>query len=127
MLVLLPNETCPPPVVLENAHLVLGRIPLYVFLQVSRNSGGGVYVESLMKLKWPQIFGVSLSLELGKAATDLKPCTQCGHWPMLGMSIPCPSKYRFRPESGPPQQNIALQDRQSSFMHSVCCTLFHAT
>ena len=42
-----------------------------------------------MKLKWPQIFGVSLSLELGKAATDLKPCTQCGHWPMLGMSIPC--------------------------------------
>ena len=83
--------------------------------------------EPLMKLKWPQIFGVSLSLELGKAATDLKPCTQCGHWPMLGMSIPCASKYRFRPESGPPQQNIALQDRHSSFMHSVCCTLFHAT
>ena len=81
----------------------------------------------LMKLKWPQIFGVSLSLELGKAATDLKPCTQCGHWPMLGMSIPCASKYRFRPESGPHQQNIALQDRQSSFMYSVCCTLFHAT
>ena len=104
-MVLLPNETCPPPVVLENAHLVLG----------------------LMKLKWPQIFGVSLSLELGKAATDLKPCTQCGHWPMLGMSIPCASKYRFRPESGPHQQNIALQDRQSSFMYSVCCTLFHAT
>ena len=76
-----------------------------------------------MKLKWPQIFGVSLSLELGKAATDLKPCTQCGHWPMLGMSIPCASKYRFRPESGPHQQNIALQDRQSSFMYSVCCTL----
>ena len=81
----------------------------------------------LMKLKWPQIFSVSLSLELGKAATDLKPCTQCGHWPMLGMSIPCASKYRFRPESGPHQQNIALQDRQSSFMYSVCCTLFHAT
>ena len=81
----------------------------------------------LMKLKWPQIFGVSLSLELGKAVTDLKPCTQCGHWPMLGMSIPCASKYRFRPESGPHQQNIALQDRQSSFMYSVCCTLFHAT
>ena len=99
-MVLLPNETCPPPVVLENA---------------------------LMKLKWPQIFGVSLSLELGKAVTDLKPCTQCGHWPMLGMSIPCASKYRFRPESGPHQQNIALQDRQSSFMYSVCCTLFHAT
>ena len=53
-----------------------------------------------MKLKWPQIFGVSLSLELGKAATDLKPCTQCGHWPMLGMSIPCASKYRFRPDVG---------------------------
>ena len=82
---------------------------------------------TLMKLKWPQIFGVSLSLELGKAVTDLKPCTQCGHWPMLGMSIPCASKYRFRPESGPHQQNIALQDRQSSFMYSVCCTLFHAT
>ena len=46
-MVLLPNETCPPPVVLENAHLVLGRNPLYVFLQASRNSGGGVYVESL--------------------------------------------------------------------------------
>ena len=84
-------------------------------------------VKVLMKWKWPQIFGVSLSLELGKAATDLKPCTQCGHWPMLGMSIPCASKYRFRPESGPHQQNIALQDRQSSFMYSVCCTLFHAT
>ena len=50
-------------------------------------------VSWLMKLKCPRIFAVSLSLELGKAASDLKPCTQCAHWPMLGMSIPCVSKY----------------------------------
>ena len=43
-MVLLPNETCPPPVVLENAHLVLGRNPLYVFLQASRNFIGVVVV-----------------------------------------------------------------------------------
>ena len=51
----------------------------------------GLACSLVMKLKLPQIFGVPLSLELGKAATDLKPCTQCGHWPMLGMSIPCAS------------------------------------
>ena len=83
-----------------------------------------VRIRPLMKLKWPQIFGVSLSLELGKAVTDLKPCTQCGHWPMLGMSIPCASKYRFRPESGPHQQNIARKkiDTQNDPTHNLPST-----